>query len=184
MEMFAMSARKMLVRVLAAALAWAAVPCVFVTSPARAQDTGALIKKLSGLAERKGYDDSPFRPGICEALGWPARFCGGGSRLCFQAPYDDNEWVHSITSCRDPGNQPLRIVFVIRDKRSGYVFWTDPDGTLRGCVRMRRVGPEVGQWDWIKISCQDEQVGNSFASEIAYWGKQQLVLEKEPDRKD
>ncbi len=165
------------VHVLVTTLALAVISHVIVAA-AHAQEIGPLIKRLSDLTERKGYKNAPYRPWVCEGFGWSD--CRG--QLAFQAPFGDNGTIHMFYSGRFPGNQPRRIVIVIRDEHSGHLFWTDLDGTLRACLRGQRV---ADQWHAVKISCQESEAKNQFYNAITYWRtKGQAELENEPDRKD
>jgi hypothetical protein len=179
MVKFAASCPKMLMCACAVALAYMPPSCLFV--PAHAQESG-LIKKLAELTERKGYKDAFLREWICEAFDWSASDCD--AQVTFQAPYDEKDGiVHAFDSVRIPG-QPLRAVLIVHDKRSGYAFWTDPDGTLRGCLRSQLGDPELNEWQGKKSSCDETDVRSRFASEITYWRTKLVALENVPDRKD
>jgi hypothetical protein len=179
---FATAAQRMLMRALVALLACTTPSRPFVASAARAQDSEPLIQRLSALTERKGYRNAALRDWICNAFEWSTSDCE--TQMTFQAPYDERDGsVHVFDSVRIPG-KPLRIVLIVHDKHSGYGFWTDPDGTLRGCLRSQLADPQYGEWQGAKTSCEDATLKSSFANEMNYWRIQQTALEKAPDRKD
>jgi hypothetical protein len=175
----------MLLRALVAVLAFATIPNVIVATAVHAQDNGPLTKKLSELAERKGYENAPLGNKLCEAFGWSRADCAS---LTFQVPYREANGISYVfNSVRIP-DKTLRIVFIISDE-SGIAwlgFWTDLDGTLRACTNWRQKGTKVPNLleNPRRVSCQEANVITKFSDVIAYWQKQQFVLEKEPDRKD
>ncbi len=176
-----MLAGKLLMRAFVAALACMTLPPALVASSAHDQESESLVKKLSELTERKGYKDVSLREWMCEAFDWSKSDCS--TQLTFHAPYTELDGsVHVIDSVRIPG-RPLRVVFVVHDRRSGYAFWTDPDGSLRGCLRLKLVD-QWGEWEGAKRSCEEAEVKNTFSSEMTYWRTRQVALEKAADRRD
>ena len=145
------------------------------------EDSGSVIKRLSELTERKGYKDAPLRDWICEAFDWGMSECRG--QLTFQAPYRElNGRLHAVNTVRIK-DKPPRIVFVVHDKRAGYAFWTDPDGTLRGCLRSK-LANQWGEWEGAKSSCEEAETKTQFSDEIKYWRTKRAELEKLPDRRE
>ncbi len=158
-----MPTRKILVTAMSGIIAVAAIPCVYVTKAAYAEETGALIRRLSERTEQRGYKNTPLRPAICESIGWTAADCKTG--VTSQIPTVADGIVHAFEVTRIP-SKAARIVILVHDKRIGSFFWTDIDGTLRACLRAQLGGDKVS---WVKISCEAPEVLNQFSDEIAFW---------------
>jgi hypothetical protein len=155
----------------------AIVSALAAAASAQAQDVGPLVRKLSELAERKGYK-APFIGQFCDVFGWYAFECQ--QQFTFQVSYYDHDGTaHTFNSVRIP-NAPRRIVLLRHDKRFGMIFLADLDGTLQAIVRLEILAPK--QFHVVRNSLQDASARKAFADEIVYWRSQQSVLEKEPDQ--
>ena len=165
-----MPARKMLVTAMSG-IAVAAIPCVHVTKPAYAEETGTLIRRLSERTEQRGYKNTPITPEFCEGLGWTSTDCK--TQLTYQIPYRENDRnVHLFEVTRIPG-KPVRILVLLHDKSIGSFFWTDIDGTLRACGRSQKLADHLSV---MKMSCEDREVLNQFSNEIAFWRTKEETL--------
>jgi len=169
-----MSTRETLI---AALMAMIAVAYLFVTKPAIAEDTGALIQRLSELVERKGAVFEELNPEVCDALGLTTAYC---KTPVFQVGYRNGETDHYLHIVHAQG-KPVGVSFFVFDLHiGGILFWTDLDGTLRTCVQVTGWGKAR---KFAKMSCQEAE-RNKFSSEIEYWSMHLTKLENKPDRKD